>query len=109
MALYAYRQRSRDPSKVMRMKHTPSPLSTHAQTQMELYINWLCAECLGEDEIFPLAAAWRQAITWPEQSLIAAAIVYRNDALADPPFRILKRGRSADERLCIVADELGLD
>lgn len=87
---------------------SPKLLSAAAISRMDAYVDSIIAECLGENETFPLGVAWREASVWTEASLIAAAIIYRAEALSDPRYRVLERGDLADERLCAVADELHL-
>jgi hypothetical protein len=73
------------------------------------YVDWVFAECMGEDETWALGTAWRETTIWAERSHLAAAMVYRSHALADAPYRILEeRGRYADARLCAIADDLRL-
>lgn len=84
-------------------------LTSAAANAMAAYIDFVYAECLGEDETFTLGAAWRETQTDFERMHVAAAIVYRADALSDRHYKIVnERGAHADPRLCIVADSLAL-
>lgn len=84
-------------------------LSKAAHAAMTSYVDFIFGECLGEGETFTLGTAYREASTVFERAHVAAAIVYRAHALSDPPYRIIEeRGPLADERLCAVADALGL-
>lgn len=87
---------------------TMKPLSTASMQAMNDYVEWIFAECLSEDEPWPLGSAWRTATIWSERSHIAAAIIYRAEALSDASYRIIDRGPYADPRLALVADQLGL-
>jgi hypothetical protein len=87
---------------------SPQVLSGAAIARMSEYVEFILGECLEQDEDFVLGRAWRQAGIWTERSLIAAAIIYRAEALSDAPYRIIERGELADDRLCFVADELNL-
>ena len=88
------------------VRRTARELSPEAREGMDTYVAWIFAECMGEDEDWPLGRAWQTADGSIERSHIAAAIVYRTHGLSDPPYRILEeRGPHADPRLCAVADE----
>ncbi len=85
------------------------PLSPETRAIMDEYVEWVFAECMGEDEVFALGTAYQEATDATERAHLAAAIIYRSNALSDPAYRILEeRGPFADERLCTVADELRL-
>jgi hypothetical protein len=68
---------------------------------------------MNEGDRWPLGEAWKATVIWAEQAHIAAAIIYESDLLSDALYRVIGargegRGEWADERLCLVADELGL-
>lgn len=85
-----------------------APLSSAAISKMNEYVNFVIDECLGDGEEFPLGTAWREALAWPEQTLVAAAIIYRAEAASDIEYRVIERGELADSRLVFVAAELAL-
>ncbi len=88
-------------------RRTIRVLSTATRVMADDYVEWVFAECIGEDETWPLGEAWRASDGDFERAHIAAALVYRSDALSDAPYRILgERGPFADERLCAIADDL---
>ena len=86
-------------------------LSTEATKAINSYVDMILDECLGEgDEPWHLGLSWRTAQLWAEKSCIAAAIIMSHDWYCDDSSLVTgdDRGKNADPRLCLVADELGI-
>lgn len=81
-----------------------SPAAIEAMTEY-------CAHLVSVDEANGLSYIFGEAVSEQGRTLIAAALIYRNDAEMSVLYRVIgkERGKFADPRLCLVADELGLN
>jgi hypothetical protein len=85
-------------------------LTKAAKSALTEHVDMVFNECMGDDDVWPLGQAWREARCEESEAHIAAAIIHEHDCGADAEWMVVgeRRGRNAPSALCVVADCLGI-